>query len=103
MKLGKLDGDIRGLEVLRLEGTKGVGILLHSRSTHVLFRPVSERLCVLDVKLMSETVSIFSVFMPHAEYPDADVDVVYTQFDLEVARSKNRKPRSSLPVIGMRE
>ena len=30
-------------------------ILLHSRSTHVLFRPVSKRLCVLDVKLESET------------------------------------------------
>ena len=70
-----------------------MGILLHSRWTHVLLRPVSERLCVLDVKLTSETVSIFSVYMPHAEYPDEDVDVVYTQLDLEVARSKNRKTK----------
>ena len=59
-------------------GTRGVGILLHSRWAHVLFRPVSERLCVLDVKLTNETVSIFSVYMPHADYPDEDVDVVYT-------------------------
>ena len=58
-----------------------MGILLHSRWTHVLFRPVSERLCVLDVKLTCETVSIFSVYMPHADYPDEDVDVVYTQLD----------------------
>ena len=43
------------MEVLGLEGTRGVGILLHSRSTHVLFRPVSKRLCVLDVKLGSKT------------------------------------------------
>ena len=74
-------------------GTRGVGILLHSRWTHVLFRPVSERLCVLDVKLMSEIISIFSVYMPHADYPDEEVDVVYTQLDLEVARSKNRKTK----------
>ena len=53
------------VETVRLEGTGGVEILLHSRSTHVLFRPVSKRLCVLDVKL-------------------------------------GVKPRSSLPVIGMR-
>ena len=35
---------------MRLEGTRGV---VHSRSTHVLFR--SKRLCVLDVKMESET------------------------------------------------
>ena len=29
-------------------GTRGVGLLLHGRWTHALFRPVSERLCVLD-------------------------------------------------------
>ena len=75
-------------------GTRGVGILLHSRWAHALFRPVSERLCVLDVKLTSETVSIFSVFMPHADYPDEDVDVVYAQLDVEVARSKNRKTKT---------
>ena len=79
-----------------------MGILLHSRWAHALFRPVSERLCVLDVKLTNEMVSIFCVYMPHADYPDEDVDVVYAQLDLEVARSKNRKPRLSLPVIGMR-
>ena len=50
-----------------------------------LFRPVSERLCVLDVKLTNEMVSIFSVCMLHADYPDEDVDVVYAQLDLEVA------------------
>ena len=43
------------VETVRLEGTGGVEILLHSRSTRVLFRPVSKRLCVLDVKLGSET------------------------------------------------
>ena len=74
-------------------GTRGVGILLHSRWAHVLFRPVSERLCVLDVKLTNETVSIFSVYMPHADNPDEDVDVVYAQLDVEVARSKNRKTK----------
>ena len=74
-------------------GTRGVGILLHSRWAHALFRPVSERLCVLDVKLTNETVSIFSVYMPHADYPDEDVDVVYAQLDVEMARSKNRKTK----------
>ena len=29
---------------------------------------------------------IFSVYMPHADYPDEDVDVVYAQLDVEVAR-----------------
>ena len=48
---------------------------------------------MLDVKLRSETVSIFSIYMPHADYPDEEVDVVYTQLDLEVARSKNRKTK----------
>ena len=75
-------------------GTRGVGILLHSRWTHALFRPVSERLCVLDVKLTSETVSIFSVYMPHADYSDEDVDVDYAQLDSEVAFSKNRKTKT---------
>ena len=70
-----------------------MGILLHSRWTHVLFSAVSERLCVLDVKLMSEIISIFSVYMSHADYPDEEVDVVYTQLDLEIARSKNRKTK----------
>ena len=42
---------------------------------------------------MSEIISIFSVYMPHADYPDEEVDVVYTQLDLEVARSKNRKTK----------
>ena len=48
---------------------------------------------MLDVKLTNEMVSIFSVFMPHADYPDEDVDVVYAQLDLEVARSENRKTK----------
>ena len=34
---------------------------------------------------------IFSVYIPHMDNPDEDVDVVYAQLDLEVARSKNRK------------
>ena len=46
---------------------------------------------MLDVKLTNETVSIFSVYMPHADYPDEDVDVVYAQLDVEAARSNNRK------------
>ena len=69
-----------------------MGILLHSRWAHAFSRPVSERLCVLDVKLTNEMVSIFSVYMPHADYPD-DVDVVYAQVVFEVARSKNRKTK----------
>ena len=48
---------------------------------------------MLDVKLTNEMVSIFSVYMPHADYPDEDVDVVYVQLDVEVARSKNRKAK----------
>ena len=77
----------------RTRSTRGVGILLHSRWAHALFRPVSERLYVLDVKLTNELVSIFSVYMPHADYPDEDVDVVYAQLDLEVGRSKNSKTK----------
>ena len=68
-----------------------MGILLHSRWAHALFRPVSERLCVLDVKLTNETVSIFSVYMPHADCPDEDVDVVYAQLDVEVAPLQKQK------------
>ena len=88
MKLGKLDVGIRGSVVVGLSRYN-----LHSRWAHALFRPVSERLCVLDVKLTNETVSIFSVYMPHADYLDEDVDVVYAQLDVEVARSKNRKTK----------
>ena len=71
---------------------------MHSRWTHVLFKPVSERLSVLDVKLRSEIISIFSVYMPHADYPDEEVDVVYTQLDLEVVRCKNRKTK--IVIVG---
>ena len=47
--------------------------------------------------------SVFSVFfMPHADYPDEDVDFVYAQFHVEVARSKNRKTKIVIAVIGMR-
>ena len=48
---------------------------------------------MLDEKLTNETVSIFSENMPHADYPDEDVDVVYAQLDVEAARSKNRKTK----------
>ena len=93
MKLGKLDGDIRGSVVVGLEVQEVWAFSCTVDGPTLLFRPVSERLCVLDVKLTNETVSIFSVYMPHADYPDEDVDVVYTQLDLEVARSKNRKTK----------
>ena len=75
MKVGKLDGAIRGLVVVGLE-VQEVWAFSCTVDGLTLFSDQSRRDCAC---------------WPHADYPDEDVDVVYAQLDLEVARSKNRK------------
>ena len=65
-------------------GQRGVGFLLHNKWTDYvsIYKPMSDRLAFLDVAISKKlTVRCFSVYMPHSEYPDQDVEVVYTMLD----------------------
>ena len=58
---------------------KGVGILLHKRwrKRIIRFRPVSERICFLDVRMFGFCYRFVSVYFPDSTYPDAEVQKVY--------------------------
>ena len=57
---------------------RGVGFLLHSRWHHLRFKPLSERVGVIDVRLRKGLVlRAIGVYMPHSAQPDEDVDKVY--------------------------
>ena len=60
-------------------GRKGVGILLHKRwsKSIIRFEPVSERLCLLDVKVFGSKYWFVSVYFPDSTYSDAEVQKVY--------------------------
>ena len=84
-------------------GTRGVGILLHSRWTHTLFRPVSERMCMLGVKLTNETVSISSVYCL-MQITQTKMWMLFTHSWIQKWPSlKTEKQSLSLLVIGTRE
>ena len=69
----------------------GVGVLLNKRWVHTLFRPLSNRLAILDVKISSLGVlRCAAVYMPHVERPDEEVDVVYAQLE-DQTREASRK------------
>ena len=58
---------------------RGVGFLLHSRWQHLKFKPLSERVGVVDVKLQKDAVlRIVGVYMPHAGHSDDSVEQVYS-------------------------
>ena len=53
-------------------GRKGVGILLHKRwgKNVTRFKPVSERICISDVKIFGVAYRFVSVYFPDSSYPD---------------------------------
>ena len=71
-----------------LRGSRGVGMLLHRRWSHLSFKPLSERLCVLDVRLPDFVVRICGTYMPHSLYSDSDVEAVYAALEGEVVEAR---------------
>jgi exonuclease III len=62
-----------------MERQRGVGFLLHSRWQHLRFKPLSERVGVVDIKLHANTViRIAGVYMPHGGQSDDSVEQVYS-------------------------
>ena len=60
-------------------GRKGVGILLHKRwdKNVIRFKPVSERICILDINIFGVAYRFVSVYFPDSSYPDSEVQKVY--------------------------
>ena len=58
-------------------GSNGVGMLLNSRWTHITFEPLGERLCIQFI------LRVCGTYLPHSEYPDADVEATYAALDAE--------------------
>ena len=74
-------------------GRKGVGILLHKRwcKNVIRFKPVSERICLLDVKILDLVYRFVSVYFPDSSYPDAEVQKVYdTLTEIRQDATKNK-------------
>ena len=68
---------------------RGVGFLLHSRWTHKLFKPISDRIAVLDICVSKGTTFRFiAVYMPHSGQPDENVDAVYAALDGECSEAR---------------
>ena len=74
-------------------GRRGVGILLHKRwREHLIaFKPVSERICYLDVKIAGVRYRFVSVYFPDSTYSDMEVQKVYDELSeiVEDARERN--------------
>ena len=81
-------------------GTKrqrGVGFLLHARWKHSRFKPLSERIGVIDVKLTCKTVvRVIGIYMPHGAKPDEDVEQVYSLIEEQRAEADVRSFRTIL-------
>jgi hypothetical protein len=70
---------------------RGIGFLLHSRWHHLRFKPVSERVGVLDVRLCKRTIlRVIGVYMPHSAQPDEDVEAVYSTLDDQCGEAKKK-------------
>ena len=67
-------------------GSNGVGMLLHSRWTHITFKPLGERLCILDIRLPQSVLRVCGEHIsPHSKFADADVEASYAALDAEIA------------------
>jgi exonuclease III len=64
-------------------GQRGVAIILHRRlaSRFKAFHAISERLCAVDVDIEGARCRFICVYMPHGDYDDIFVDVVYNQLE----------------------
>ena len=82
-----------------VKGQKGVGFLLHKRWKHTLFKPLSERVATLDVRIARKRrIRIVGVYMPHAAQPDEEVEAVYAM--LEEENEEARKKGHNLLIAG---
>ena len=64
-------------------------MLLHKRWVHKSFRPISNRVCVLDLALGSWAISIIGVYMPRGGQTEEDVEAVYAALDAEISRTRH--------------
>ena len=81
------------------KGERGVGFLLHKRWQALLFKPLSDRVAVLDLRIASKRcIRVIAVYMPHSGHKDEDVDVVYSALDVECKEARSK--HSSLLIAG---
>ena len=74
------------------EGQRGVGFLLHRRWKRFLFKPVSERLAVLDLTVApSKVLRLSTAYMPHAGESDDDDEVLYQQLSDKILEGRRLK------------
>jgi hypothetical protein len=74
-----------------IERQRGIGFLLHSRWNHLRFKPMSERVGVIDVRLCKGTVlRAIGVYMPHSAQPDEDVEGVYCILEEQCNEAKKK-------------
>ena len=65
------------------KGEQGTGVILHRRWVKGFraFHAISERVCAIDVDMEGRRMRFIAVYMPHANYDDADVEGVYLQLN----------------------
>ena len=80
------------------KGQKGVGILLHRSWKHAVrkFRPVSGRVCCVDIAAGAKKLTLIAVYMPHGSCPDNEVEQTYILLSRMV---KIARTNGLIPVI----
>ena len=81
------------------KGEKGVGVIVNRKWTQGLqkFRSVNERICYIDINIMSRRFKFIAVYMPHGGCDDDDVDGTYVLLDDVVTQSR-REQRTCILV-----
>ena len=70
---------------------RGVGFLLHNRWKHLRFKPLSERVAVLDLRLRNDAVlRAVAVYFPHSARLDEEVELVYSISEDQCCEAKTK-------------
>ena len=73
-------------------GQRGVGFLLNKKWSRLSFRPISDRVAVLDVQAdRQQKLRIIGVYMPRSMQPDDEADAVYAGIEEELAFARRKK------------
>ena len=82
------------------KGHAGVAFILHKRWKTRLkaFKPISDRVDYLGLNIHGRKLRLVSLYMPHSDYPDTSVQVVYDT--LSGWRHEARQLRRRLLVFG---
>ena len=68
---------------------RGVGFLLHRRWKHLRFKPLSDRVGVIDLRILRGVVlRLIAVYMPHSGQPDEVVEQVYGLLEEQCREAK---------------